>query len=234
MAKINFGPVVNDARGKTAGIVYSKNGSSAYVRTKVTGVNPRTPAQIAVRATFGTLSQDWSNTLTASNRAAWTSFAKLYPRVNIFGNTLTLNGLNTYVSLNAVILQAGGTIITTPPSSPATTPIPLDPTSLIANAGGAHLNFQQTAAAPTSGTLFYVYATTGLAPGRSASPSLFRFIGTKPAATTSFPATIELYSDWVAVFGDMNPGLKISILVSTVDPTIGVPTVGVPMEAIVA
>lgn len=45
MAKIKFGMMMTDARGKLGGQVFSKNRSGSYVRTKVTPVNPQTTTQ---------------------------------------------------------------------------------------------------------------------------------------------------------------------------------------------
>jgi hypothetical protein len=55
MAKIKFGMMMTDARGKLGGHVFSKNRSGAYVRTKVTPVNGQTTAQTGVRAIFGAI-----------------------------------------------------------------------------------------------------------------------------------------------------------------------------------
>jgi hypothetical protein len=232
MAKINFGPVVNDARGKTAGIVYSKNKSGSYVRTKVTPSNPRTSYQVAARGFLTTFAQGWSAVLTAAERAAWATFATTYPTTNIFGNALTLNGLNMYVRINTVLSQIGATPLTTPPSSPSTVPIPVDPTSFSVDATGPVYSFDQTAAAPTSGTVFYFFATGGLPPGRNPTPSDYRFIGSIGSQSSPYPATVNPESIWTTRFGSIISGLNYGLLVSTVDPTVGIPTIGVPMTAI--
>lgn len=232
MAKINFGPVVNDARGKTAGIVYSKNRSGAYVRTKVTPTNPRTLAQVTARSYLTTFAQAWSGVLTAAERAAWATFATTYPTTNIFGNALTLNGLNMYVRINTVLSQIGATPLILPPSSPSTTPIPLVPDSFNADSSAPSYVFQQSAAVPTAGTLFYVYSTGGLAAGRNPSQSDYRLLGPITPATTGFPAPIAAYALQAAKFGDLIPGLSYAILVSTVDPAVGIPTVATPFKTI--
>ena len=57
MAKIKFGMMMTDARGKLGGQVFSKNKGGAYVRTKVTPSNPQTIAQTTRRALFAAI---WS------------------------------------------------------------------------------------------------------------------------------------------------------------------------------
>lgn len=232
MAKINFGAVVNDARGKINGNVFSKNASGPYVKRKVTPVNPNTPAQAQARSNLAIYSQQWSGTLTSSQRAAWTGFATLYPRVNVFGLPLTLNGLNMLVSTNSALAQIGAAPLTDPPASPATTPIPIDTTSFTVAKTSFVYEFKQTAAVPTAGCVYYIYSTPGLAPGRAANKSLYRLISHHSGGTGTFPFTIDISASQGNVFGDLIVGLRYNILVSTIDPLVGIPTVGQPMTAI--
>src|SRR3546814_20356183 len=60
MAKVKFGALMTDARGKLGGHVFSKNRAGSYLRTKVTPVNPQTSYQTSVRALFGAISPQWS------------------------------------------------------------------------------------------------------------------------------------------------------------------------------
>lgn len=53
--KIKWGMMMTDGRGKLGGQVASKNRAGAYVRTKVTPVNPRTTQQQAIRTLFGSI-----------------------------------------------------------------------------------------------------------------------------------------------------------------------------------
>ena len=59
MARIKFGMMMTDARGKLGGQVFTKTRSGATVRTKVTPVNLKSSAQALVRNRFGSLSQGW-------------------------------------------------------------------------------------------------------------------------------------------------------------------------------
>lgn len=234
MAKINFGGVVQDARGKQNGLVYSKNGSGSYVRRKVTPVNPQTPAQQNVRSTLATLSQHWSGLLTDAQRAAWTLFAKTYPITDIFGASVTLNGLNMYVRVNACLANAGLAGLLTPPSSIYTPVIPVVPNSLEwLVTGGPEYDFEQAAAGAT-GILFYLFSTPALPPGRTPVRSDYRFLGTAPQQTTGFPIVINDQSGaFIALFGTPAIGLKVSMLISSLDPNIGIPTVGQAQSVLV-
>jgi hypothetical protein len=99
MAKIKFGMMMTDARGKLGGQVFSKNRNGAYVRTKVTPTNPRTAEQQAGRSLLGALSQQWS-ALTESARASFNEAVTDWSRTNIFGDTMNPTGKNLFVQLN--------------------------------------------------------------------------------------------------------------------------------------
>lgn len=233
MAKINFGAVVNDARGKVNGNVFSRNKSGAYVRRKVSPSNPSTVFQAAIRSAFSVNSQAWSSVLTDAQRASWTSFANLYPITNVFGLAIPLNGLNMYVRINTALANIGASLLTDPPASPATTPVPIDTGSLIVSPPG-DFTFTQTAIPPTAGTLLYVFATPGLAPGRSAVKNLYKLIGTQTPAPVTVPHTVDVLAQYTARFGVPVLNLRYNLLVSTIDPTVGIPTVGQPLTAIAA
>jgi hypothetical protein len=230
MAKINFGPVVNDARGKVNGVVMSKNRSGAYVRTKVTPTNPRTAAQVAVRSNLSIFSQMWSGTLTAAQRAAWVAFANTYPINNIFGNSIKLNGLNMVVRINGTLAQIGVPAISTPPGSPATTPIPMGP---IVTWSPATLSVTQQANPPTAGTVFYVFATPSLPAGRNPTPSDYRFISSPAPLVAGTPGPVDFYTGYYNVFGTPIAGKAVGLLIATIDPTVGIATVAEPFYGII-
>lgn len=105
MAKILFSAIAGDARNKIGGNVFTKSRFGNIVRTKVSPVQPRTNAQSAVRSAFTAFSKAWAATLTSAERAGWNSLAAANPRKDVFGNTITLTGLQLYNSVN-LALQA--------------------------------------------------------------------------------------------------------------------------------
>lgn len=229
MAKVNFGTVVNDARGKIAGIVLSKNKSGAYVRTKVTPANPRTAAQQAVRANFASLSQAWSGTLTQAQRDAWTAYATTFPRTNIFGNSLVLNGLNMYCALGAIMMQLGMPPSLVPPASPAVSPAAW--LSTFATATVSALTITETAVSTDATAYNYVFATRSLPAGRSASPSDYRL--TYLNADLVAPGPITIGPNYLGIFGAPTVGNKIYALIATVDGTYGTISTAQPVSGIV-
>lgn len=114
MAKVKFGMFMTDARGKVGGQVFSKNRAGAYVRTKVTPSNPRTPSQMFGRSILGSLSGSWSG-LTDTQRRAWNSAVEDWMKTDIFGDSRKPTGKNLFTGLNKEIEQSGGTRILLPP-----------------------------------------------------------------------------------------------------------------------
>lgn len=106
MAKIKFGMMMTDARGKLGGQVFSKNRSGAYIRSKVTPTNPQTTFQSIVRQQFGALSQAWS-ALTSDERLSWDNGVSQFSRTDVFGDIRNPTGKNLYLRLNQVLGNAG-------------------------------------------------------------------------------------------------------------------------------
>lgn len=234
LVKVNFGALAADARGKIGGIVYSRNSSGAYARTKVSPVNVNTQSQKDVRSIFGTLSKQWGSALTDSQRQAWNLFATTWPRTDVFGNSVTISGQNMYVSLNAILIGAGAAQLTDPPADLAVTPVPIDPASLVSSIG-SEFTFDQSALGTTTATDFYVFASRGMPAGRKVSQSDYRFIGAIPTAITgTVPISHDMSAQWEAVFPPPTTGQVINGLVATLDHTKGALTVGIPISAVVS
>lgn len=130
MAKIKFGMMMTDARGKLGGQVFSKNRAGAYIRTKVTPSNPQTSAQAQVRSNLSTLSTGW-NSLTAAQIAQWNDSVGDWTSTDVFGDIKKPTGKNLYVKLNVNLLNSGQSPIVAPPSKielPALVDIDVDVT----------------------------------------------------------------------------------------------------------
>lgn len=122
MALIKYGPGIVDARGSVAGVVFSKNATSHYMRARTIPVNPRTAhaklardpeenTQAIVRATMAFLTDEWSQTLTAANRTAWELYATNVVMNNKLGESIKLSGFNHFLRGNAIRVQNGQAIV---------------------------------------------------------------------------------------------------------------------------
>jgi len=114
MARILFGNMIADARGKLGGIVYSRNTGGAYARQKVSPVQPRSEAQLNQRSRLGLLSKDWA-TLTQNQREAWKSFSLTHKRVDVFRLAKQRTAQQMYMFLNLALLSNGLATIADPP-----------------------------------------------------------------------------------------------------------------------
>ena len=117
MAKIVFGPLISDARKKIGGVVFTKGRSGAFVRRKVSPIQPRTQAQMNVRANFTFLAKLWSDITMAAYRAAWNALAVSYPKKDKFGAAHSLTGMQFFLRLSRALHTIGISPILPPPAS---------------------------------------------------------------------------------------------------------------------
>lgn len=214
--KAKFGSIVVDGRGKLGGHVYSKNRAGAYVRTKVTPVNPQTTTQVAARAILTQLSQDWSG-LTAAQRAAWNAAVNSFQRTDIFGDLKSPTGLNLYTRLNAGLLHVGAAVISTPPAS---TNAPDYPSATPAAAAGAQSFSVAFTVTPVPANTNYVIETTQqVSAGKSFVKNLYRTTKIIAAAGAS-PSNIAAV--WIAKNGALVVGKTIGVRIYAIDTTTGI------------
>jgi hypothetical protein len=116
MARILFGNMVADARGKLGGIVYSRNTGGAYARQKVSPVQPRTNAQLDQRQRMATISKLWA-TLTQNQRTAWKAFSIQYKHRDVFGLQKQRTAQQMFVFCNLALISVGYPALLNPPTS---------------------------------------------------------------------------------------------------------------------
>jgi len=116
MARILLGPSIGEIRGKVGGGVYSRNRFGNYLRMKTSPVNPNTSRQNAVRSIFSTLATEYKDTVTNPKKEAWNEWGSNSPITSNLGTTYNPTGINAYIGINALLMQAGQTPITEPPS----------------------------------------------------------------------------------------------------------------------
>ncbi len=115
MAKAKYGGGIQDLRGSIAGQVHSRNTYGNYVRQKVSPVQPRTARQLEVRELFSTLSRMYSTQLTDEEQEAWRQAAASNPVRDVFGDSISLTGINLFNRLNSLRLLMGQQPLRTPP-----------------------------------------------------------------------------------------------------------------------
>jgi hypothetical protein len=117
VALVKMGALAQDVRGSLNGSTFSRNRGGAYIRSKVSPVQPVSEYSAAARAAFKSVSQRWATGLNATQRAGWTAFAAVHPFINVFGDSITLSGIAMYMAVNQRLLLVGSPIIDDSPSS---------------------------------------------------------------------------------------------------------------------
>ena len=216
MARIKFGMMMTDARGKLGGHVFTKARSGATVRTKVSPINPRTSAQGAVRSTFGTLSQSWRS-LSEEQRIAWNSKAATVGKTNIFGDTYYPSGKNLYVAINTNILTAGGSPINIPPADVVLPDVLLSGIAFDSLANSLEVSLESLVN-PTGNTAI-VFCSPCLSKGVFNASGKERFVTAVNLSGTSTVA--DIYDAYVAKYGALQSGSKIFVKVKIINASSG-------------
>jgi len=202
-----------DGRGKINGSVASKNRAGAYVRTKVTPVNPDTTAQRGARTRLASLSSAWRG-LTQSKRDAWNAAVDDYQSTDIFGDLRKPTGKNLFTALNINLFNAGQSAITDPLSPVGVTGIAID--SLTINITTP--TYELAHSLGDSSVTVLVFATAPLSAGVSFVKSEFRLIQTF-AGNAASPVDIE--TAYTAKFGTPPAGSKVFVRCVPINNTTG-------------
>lgn len=195
MAKIKFGAIAAEARGKLGGIVFSKNSSSAYIRKYTKPVNTNTGPQNVIRAFFAYLTGKW-RLLTAGQRQTFFNQRNNYPQTNSLGDVTILTAQQLYMKLNMNLLTANQpeTQVGIPPVTIPEIPDFLPVVDFSLN------SMVISHEAITANETLIIEATRDMSAGRGfVSNSDFKQIFLIPGV--SAPATPNINSNYFDVFG---------------------------------
>jgi enamine deaminase RidA (YjgF/YER057c/UK114 family) len=84
-------PVYSQASGSIAGITYSRNRGGMYARSRAIPTNPNSTAQADIRNCLANANTAWQ-TIGASARASWETYASNTAMTNRVGDTIYLTG----------------------------------------------------------------------------------------------------------------------------------------------
>ncbi len=208
MAKIKLGMIVVEMRGKLGGHVFAKNRGGAYVRTKITPVNPQTAFQAAVRAIFSAISQAWSG-LTQDQRNSWNTKVSLYATTDVFGDSKNPSGKELHQRLNENLLNSGQTIIANAPS-----PLPV-PTGVLSELDfliGLGLNVNTLG--DSTGSKMQVFATPPVSAGTEFVKNKLRLLESVQGTND---ATADIIGSFTQRYGAPVEGDKIFVGVKFVN-----------------
>jgi hypothetical protein len=220
--KIKFGSIVVAGSGKIGGHVAARNRAGAYMRTKVTPVNPNTSFQAAVRNVLSALSTGWG-ALTPGQRTEWNGAVDSFKSTDVFGDIKRPSGFNLYVALNTNLLKIGEAAISVPPLPQN---LPVIETGVLAAANGGAMTVTFTNDPVITDSEIEVFATPAVSPGKSFIKSELRFIGLMPAIAAHVTTLTTLYN---AKFGAIGAtGEKVFVSLKQVSKTSG--QAGIPVQ----
>lgn len=220
MAKIKFGMMMTDARGKLGGQVFSKNRAGAYVRTKVTPSNPRTIAQMESRAILGAQSSAW-NQLTDPQRLTWEGAVENWKKTDIFGDLKTPSGKSLFVRINKNLEQSAQTTLLIAPDKME---IPVvSATGVAIDITATEISFDGLTSVPAD-MVMQVRATEMLPAGVNYVKNRLRVIGYIPAGAIT---ATDVWADYVAKFGApvADANIKFEVKFIGVNGQAGVPLI---------
>lgn len=84
-------------KGSVSGTTFQQGPYGTIARNRTVPVNPQSARQQRARNAMAYASNEWFNTLTAGQRAAWEQYAIDTPWINKFGDTVTLPGRQHYL-----------------------------------------------------------------------------------------------------------------------------------------
>lgn len=186
--------------GSQAGTTASRNRYGQYNRTRAMPTQPRSAAQVQVRAWLAAVSQAWGS-LTDAQRAAWNAFATAHPITDSLGQTIALTGHAMFVSRNVTMLQAGYAIQNAVPDGTS-----IDAPDVNVGTGtAAGLSLRVTVAVPVDTTIV-AYASPPLSAGRAFNGD-FRVVNV--AVGTNAANQVILTADQLTTkYGTLSAGQK--------------------------
>lgn len=207
-----------DARGKLGGIVGSRNGAGAYVRTFVSPVNPDTALQQSKRALMGALSASWRG-LTDAERESWGVAAPQFPSTDSLGNVVIYSGQQLFMKLNMNLLAAGQTAIDRAPA-PISQPALVFTSLVISTLAGVldAFTINRDVLTPPGHTLQLTASPSVSAGINAPKKGLFREIAIENDWTST---SYDAIADYQAKYGNPAVGDTIHASIVLIDQTSG-------------
>lgn len=228
MAKVKFSALISEMRNKLNGSVFARNRGGAYLRNKVTPVNPQTQAQVLARARLTQFAQAWRG-LTQAQRDAWNAAVSQWSTTDVFGDVVTPSGNALFNRLNINVAIAGGSQLNTPPQPVGADALTDIGVTAAEGAGTFDVNF--TPGPVPADHVLFLESTPMLSPGISNASAEFRRISTLPATEAS---PYDASTEQTAKFGSLVAGQKVFVRGKFINSTTGEVSQRLIASAIVA
>lgn len=187
--------LVTQSSGSVGGATFAHNQGGLYVRARSIPTNPSSAFQVAVRNNMATLSNAWSNILTAAQRAAWAVYASNVSLVNALGDAIHVSGIAMYNRTNTPRLQAGVSRIDAAPTTFNLGSFTNPTITCVASSSNLSVAFTNTDSwAIAVGGYMLVYASRPQSPGINFFNGPYRFAGKISGAVVppTSPVTIAV------------------------------------------
>jgi len=123
MARVTYGAIITNLAGSIGGITFQNNKSGSIARLRPRNNKVGTTKQFTKRSNFTQLIAAW-NALSLSDQEDWNTFAAANPKIDIWGASTNLSGLNWFMSVNGNRQTTGQAILSTYPTYTAGSAIP--------------------------------------------------------------------------------------------------------------
>ncbi len=204
--------------GKLGTTVTWKGRYGMVRRWKAIPSNPRTTAQLSVRAKLAGQAAAYDQ-LTDAQQEAWIAAAANIQSGSTLGQSGPLTGYQLFIKVNCALLAIGATPVTAPPAKPLLALLPIDSLQ-ITNTGGTIAIRLHTTATPPDGTMLRASAPENSGVRRAGD---YRLLGTLESPVAQY---IDITSVYTTRFGVPPVGKRIFVSVNAnIDGYEGIPQV---------
>ena len=210
-------PILSAASASLGGATFAKNRGGNYIRKRVAPVQPRSPAQQAVRASLAAISGSWKS-LTAAQIAGWSALASTITLKDSLGNSYIPTGNQLFTGLNVTLTTIASATITAPPGAVPSF-VDMLPVAATATAGTPSFAITTSLGSAPTGFTFLVRTTAPGSAGKSFfGTSKYRVIG--HYASSSY-ASINALAAFNTRWGTLVAGQKFGVRLSLVQSATG-------------
>jgi hypothetical protein len=215
MAKVTPGPLAGVISGAVGNVVFARGRYGAYIRSRVIPTLVQNDYTGAVRDRLILLSRAWA-VLDVDEKLAWRTWAATHPTIDRVGAVQVLQPSAAFISLNARVLQCGGSQIDLPPIAESPSPVT---GSAISASEGSNL----VEVAWTSGSMGGVqHLAVWLALYDSAGKSYYRnLLKLVTVSLNGASSPLDITSDVVARYGAFVAGQVMKCELEVWDRTTG-------------
>ncbi|SRR6266404_1216574 len=208
MAKVIPSAAISRASGKIGGITFSRGPFGDVIVAKSIPINSESIKQLGIRSGFQALTKRWAQTLTATQQAGWVALAAAHKVPDVFGNLITLTGVQFYIKLNGSLRAISAAPIDTAPGALATgAPGAL---TISAQASGTPHFTVSPAVAPAGNEVPVLWSLHAVNIGAHA---LLRKLTTVKVMAAGAGGPWAILTEWNQQFGRLQTGMVVVIKV---------------------